>query len=294
MIIPLNTSINASKLDPDALSFIEEAGITDSFSIRALNDLCKDLKRENIWNSLYYAFPMVFTGVTASMLLDLKNRVSLIEVLPSTGSTAGITYSSDGIQYNGGVYHVFPELTLNPTPLSDTPTGHISIYNRTNHVTAGLTVSTGHGNYEGFNGNKFSIEFNSYGVSGSIWNASYSMIGFTVSNTTGFYLFSTVNDNSGYTASVENPYFFYMNRNSQLLGTSFSYKNNQRWGSSVVIGALSSGYDIPILRSFDQISWYSCGVGYSNSPKGSNIDYEKSQVFYDIIQKFQRALGREV
>lgn len=294
MIIPLNSAINSSLLDPDALAFIKEAEITDSFAIRALNVLCKDLKREGIWDSLYYAFPMVFTGITASMLLDLKNRVSLIEILPLTGSTAGVTYSSNGFQYNGGVYHALSEITLNPSPLSDTPPGHISIYNRTNHVTAGLTVSTGHGYYESSNGNKFSIEFSTTGVSGSIWNATYSTIGFTVSNTTGFYIFSNTYDNLGYTASSVKPYQFYLSRNGEITGTSYSYKNSQRWGSGVVIGSLSKGYGFPLSRSFDQICWYSCGVGFQGSSRGTHIDSSKAEVFYNIVQNFQKALGREV
>jgi hypothetical protein len=294
MIIPLNSAVNSSLLDPDALSFIKEANITDSFAIRALNVLCKDLKREGIWDSLYYAFPMIFTGTTASMLLDIKNRVSLVEVLPLTGSTAGVTYSSNGFQYNGGVYHALSEITLNPSPLSDTPPGHISIYNRTNHSLVGLTVSTGHGYYESLNGNKFSIEFSATGVSGSIWNATYSTIGNTVSNTTGFYIFSNVNDNFGLTASPTYPYEFYLSRNGEILGTSFSYKNSQRWGAGVVIGSLSQGYGFPLSRSFDQICWYSCGVGYAGNSKGSYIDSNKSEVFYNIVQNFQKALGREV
>lgn len=294
MIIPLNTAINASKLDSDALAFIREAQITDSFTIRALNALCKDLKREDIWDSLYYAFPMIFTGITSSMLLDLKSRISLVDVIPETGSTAGVTYSSNGIQYNGGSYHALSEATLNPSPLSDTPPGHISIYNRTNHVTTGLTVSTGHGFYEGPNSNKFSIEFSTTGVSGSIWNATFSSIGFTVSNTTGFYIFSNSFDNYGFTASVTYPYQFYLSRNGEVIGTSFSYKNSQKWGSSVVIGSLSQGYGSPILRSYDQICWYSCGVGFEGSTKGKHINIDKSEIFYNIIQKFQKALGREV
>lgn len=294
MIIPLNSAINSSRLDSDALAFIKQAQITDSFAIRALNVLCKDLKREGIWDSLYYAFPMVFTGITASMLLDLKNRVSLIEILPLTGSTAGVTYSSNGVQYNGGSYHALSDVTLNPTPLSNTPPGHISIYNRTNHVTAGLTVSTGHGYYEGPNSNKFSIEFSTNGVSGSIWNATFSTIGFTVSNSSGFYIYSNTNNNSGFTASSNYPYEFYLSRNGEVIGTSFSYRNFQKWGSVVVIGSLSQGYGNPISRSYDQICWYSCGVGFQGSSRGTHIDSSKAEVFYNIVQNFQKALGREV
>lgn len=294
MIIPLNTAISASQLDNDALAFIEEASITDSFTIRALNELCRDLKREGIWDSLYVAFPMIFTGVTASQLIDLKTRTQLEIVTPSSGSTASPTYSSDGIKYNGGQYHLWVDGFFNPSPFSDTPPSHIAIYSRTNHLSEGITQST-HGYYEFSNGNHQLISFSTSSVVASLWNSTYSVATFSNTNSTGFYIFSNSDNNSGFTASSQYPYQFYMSRNGQVIGTSSSTKNKQANGSRVVVGGFSWAYGELFDRAYDQICWYSCGAGFSGSnSQGGFIPESKQEIFYNIIQKFQTYLGREV
>jgi hypothetical protein len=293
MIIPLNNAINASRLDSDALEFIKNSSITDSTQIRALNELCKDLKREGFWDLLLVAFPMIWAGSTASILRDLKSGSLLETFTPTSGSTASPTYSTNGIQYNGGQWHA-TDFIFTPNPLIDTPPGHISIYSRTNYFTAGITASGGHGYVEFPSANKQSIEFSQTGILASLWQEDYGSINFGVTATSGFFLFSNVDDNSGNFASSVNPYIFYMSRNGQILGTGSTTKNFQNFGSRVVIGSVMDMGEQPYKRSYEEISWFSCGAGFSNGEYGGQIDIEKSEIFNGIIQKFQTSLGRQV
>lgn len=294
MIIPLNISLNASVLDPDALAFIEEAGVSDSITIRALNTLCRALKTYDIWDSLYVAFPMIFTGVTSSQLLDLKTRTYLSVINPLTGSVVSPTYSYSGIKYNGGQYHALDGNSFNTGIYSATPPGHISIYNRTNHLSLGLTQSSGHGFRDVLNNREQSINFSTVSVSGTLWAASNSTSIFGNTNSSGFFLFSNIDNNFGYTASETTAYNFYLSRNGVALGASSSTNNFQGFFSSVAIGAVSYGNGYVISRSFDEICWYSCGAGFVDEGLGSYIDFSRQEIFYQIIQDFQTSLSRQV
>ncbi len=293
MIIPLNNTISASILDYDAREFISACGITNSQVKRNINDCFKELKGEDIWDRIFYGFAMINAGTTQSMLIDIKTRQPLSILTPLVGASASPTYSATGIQYNGGEFHGVNTLPFSYLITSDSAPGHISIYNRTNYNFLGLTAISKHGYKEGLGGYEQSISFSPTGVSASLWNAAGPM-SFTLSNTSGFFLFSNVNDNNGLTASPTNPYRFYLSRNGQIIGSQSSTKNFQNFGSNIYIGAFGDNDFAPTVRSIDEICWYSIGSGFGeSSPSGRQIDIDKQERFFEIIQKLQTSLSRE-
>jgi hypothetical protein len=292
MIIPLNNGISNSILDFDAREFIDICGITNSQIKRGVNDCFKELKGSGIWDSIYYGFTMINSGTTQSMLIDIKSRQPLSVFIPISGPTASPTYSNDGIQYNNGEFHGFTTSPFINIINNEAAPGHISILNRTDYTLLGLTATSKHGYQEILGGYEQSISFSQNFVSASLWNVSGPMA-FTVSNTSGFFIFSNVDDNLGRTASVTNPYRFYLSRNGQVLGTQSSNRNYHTFGSNIFIGAFSDNISLPIQRSIDQISWYSIGSGFgTNSTSGRQIDIDKQERFYRIIQKLQNSLNR--
>lgn len=294
MIIPLANSISNSILDYDARQFINVCGITNSVTIRAINDCFKKFKSEDIWNRIYYGFAMVSTGGSASMLVDIKSRQSINLYTPNSGITASATFSSTGVQFNRGQFLATSDYVFDFIINSDAAPGHISIYNRTNYSSLGITGSSKHGFRESFGGYEQSITFTSGTVSGSLWNKLGPM-GFSSSSTSGFFLFSNINDNNGLFANGSNPYVFYMSRNGQILGTQSSETNSHKFGSRIMIGAFGDNFVNPESRSVDEISWYSIGSGFGeNSPSGRQIDIGKQENFFQIVKNLQIALNRAV
>ncbi len=293
MIIPLGNAIASSRIDRDASEFIRVAQITNETQIRAINELCRDLKREGLWTSFNRAFPFVYNGTTASMLVCLKTRQSL---LISTSSTPNsITFSNTGVQF-GYTSSLIDNSFYQPVTFSDlTSGGHISIYSRTSNNPQNNQSHTSTNTFGQVLGIEFTNSQNEserkvrasfFGTtisrSGSILNE----FSFTSSDNSGFYVYSNQNM-TGNTASVINPWIFYMSRNEQLLGTASSFRNwhslnlKPRLGSNGLSG-----------QSLQEICWWSFGGG---SPDyGSSIDLNKQQVFYQIIQKFQTRLNRQV
>ena len=292
MITTLNNSISASVLDSDATDFIITCGITQSIPIRAINDCFRELKAADIWDCIYYGFAMIYAGTTQSMLVDIKSRTILTVSTSSTGSIDAPTYSNTGIQYNGGEFHSLSGYPFNFILSSNSAPGHISIYNRTDYNSLGLTATSKHGFLE-FGGKEHSISFSPSGVSASLWNESGPM-SFTLSNTSGFFVFSNIDGNSGFTASVTNPYRFYLSRNGEIIGSQSSTRNYHTLGSNLLIGAFGSSITSTTVRSIDEICWYSIGSGFGlDSPSGRQIDINKQEIFFQIIQKLQKSLNRE-
>ena len=212
---------------------------------------------------------------------------------PAIGVTSSPTYSSSGIKYNSGEFNITSTAPFTYLINQDSAPGHISIYNRTNYAFSGLTGTSKHGFLESF-GREQSISFSPNGISASLWNNNGPM-SFTSSSTSGFFIFSNVDDNGGVTASTTNPYRFYLSRNGQILGSQSSTKNFHTFGSSVVLGAFGDDLGDPSIRSYDEISWYSIGSGFGeNSPSGRQIDITKQEKFFQIIYNLQIALNREI
>ena len=292
MIIPLNNSISASVIDYDAREFINACGITQSEAIRGLNDCFRELKSSDLWSRIYYGFAMIWAGTSQSMLVDIKSRQSLTTLIPTSGATSSPTFSSTGIQYNGGEYHAILGSPLSAYINTDSRPAHISIYNRTDYISLGLTSVSKHGALEAFSPYEQSISFGPNGVSASLWNSTGPM-SFTLSNTSGFFIFSNVDDNNGQVASILNPYSFYLSRNGQIIGSQSSVQNFHSFGSNICIGAYGDNILLPSVRSIDEICWYSIGEGIGQNPTtGRHIDINQQERFYQIVQKLQTILNR--
>jgi hypothetical protein len=292
MIIPLNNSISASVIDYDAREFVNVCGITQSSEIRGINDCFRELKSADLWDRIFYGFAMVWAGTSQSMLIDIKSRQSLSTVTPTSGLSSSATFSSTGIKYNGGEYHAILGSPLSSYINTDSRPGHISIYNRTDYISLGLTAISKHGHLEPFTNYEQSISFSNNGVSASLWNGNGPM-SFTVSNTSGFFVFSNVDDNNEQVASLLSPYTFYLSRNGQIIGSQSSIFNYHAYGSNICIGAFSDNIIQPSVRSIDEICWYSIGEGLGeNSTTGRHIDIYQQERFYEIIQKLQTILNR--
>lgn len=292
MIIPLNNSINTSILDYDAREFTRVCGITQSDIIRVINECFKELKNNDLWNSIFYGFAMIYAGSSQSMLVDIKSRQSLVTITPTTGSFLSPTFSNNGIQYNGGVYHAILGTPLSQYPFTKARPAHISIYNRTDYISLGLTVSSKHGHLESFGGMEQSFSFTPTGVSASLWHST-GPVGFTLSNNSGFFIYSNVDNNNNSVSDLSNPYEYYLSRNGQIVGTFSHSSNTHEYGSNICIGAFGDNIFSPSLRSFDEITWYSIGEGAdSSSTTGRHIDMIKQEKYFQIVEKLQTILNR--
>lgn len=308
MIIPLGNAIAGSMIDRDASEFIRVAQITDGTQIRAINELCKDLKREGLWSSFNRAYPFVYNGTTASMLVCLKTRESLL--IGTSSTPTSITFSNTGVQFGltssliqSGVF------SYNPVIGTDlTRGGHISIYSRTSN---NPTNNQSHSSQQN-SGQILGIEFTNstnpserkvrasfFGTtfsgnpaSNNVNNAVMHEFTFTSTDNSGFYVYSNQNQ-VGSSASVTNPWIFYMSRNDQVIGTASSLRNWNGLGVNARLGFKFSPYDSITGQSLQEICWWSFGGG-TNFEYGSSIDLSKQQVFYQIIQKFQTRLNRQV
>lgn len=297
MIIPIINGIANSGLDNDAEEFVRVAKITDQTQIRAINDLCKDLKREGFWDTMYRAFPFVWNGTTASMLVDLKNRI----IATYSATPNGITFSSTGVKFQDGIFQLSSEC-WSPFFYSNTTPGHISMYAR--DALSQYQVQF-HGYIDIFSntGAAIGIQGNS-DFYGTLWSTSgYGAFTFSGSST-GLFLYSNVDNEGGMPASVTDPYIFYASKNGQILGTHSATTCFTYIGVTPTLGGYVQGGS-PQLQSTQEICWWSFGMGDTevlepgatiNGPGyfGRQIDMDKQHIFYEIIQKFQTKLGRQV
>ena len=325
MIVPLNNGITTSILDRDAREFIRVAGISDETQIRAINELCKDLKRENFWSSFWRCYPFVFSGITASMLVCLKTRESLLLTYPNGVSSVttpnSLTFSNTGVQFG---YTSSIAIPISILPITEVYRGgHISIYNR---AATNLPFKQSHGGNGNLGIQRFTGTFLTFGTAsggvgnifGSFYNASvwnvpgnpYSSINangvpgnprynsFTYSgDNTGLFIYSNTNIEAG-TASLNSPFTFYMTKNQTVLGITTSPRNYAGQGAPPRLGgyldyAYASPYN-PTNQSLQEICWWSIGGGLSDGSVGGPIPLSQQPSFYNIIQKFQTTLGRAV
>jgi hypothetical protein len=338
MITFTNNGINTSILDYHARQFIDAAKLTDEIQIRALHELCKDLKRDGIWDKLRIIYPFVYNSAfTASVLYDLKGVYNLT-IGNATSPTASI-FSSNGVKFNGGQTlqsGVINELKASNfgnigQPLESgrgipyAPPGHISIYNRFNSY--GSTNSTYDPKNSGYNtvstlpgSGQFAYSFGTNSVKFGFaninpfnfieaasknvpffGNSEVSWSSYTAStDTSGFWIYSAISG-LGYSASIVSPQMYNLVQNGQFVDQ-FPIKHQYTSNSPyLVFGGYVNSLGHYVRPSYDEICWYS--IGWSNG-RGSTsspfygdeniIQSTEYLSFYQIVQKFQTALGRQV
>ena len=310
MIIPLNNGITTSILDPDARDFIRLTQVTDEIQIRAVNELCIDLKREGFWNRIYRLYPFVYTGSNASMLIELKMRKNNLAI-----NFSSFTFSNMGVEFG-----LSSSLTQNNLPFwtvsggISSPDvysgGHMAIYN--NKVTS--TSSTQYHMHYQTGGVASHVGFkfisSTKTVQANMFNREYTFASFTYSgDDTGLFLYSNDKDygqnSGGVSASTTNPWTFYLSKNGQVLGTySATYSRVPYPAMKFTLGR-ESGQNIIVnsYQSYQRICWLSFGsgdfyqTGTNNEQQGfqgKQINIGDQEKFYQIVQKFQTALGRQV
>jgi hypothetical protein len=116
--------------DPDALAFITATGITETTQKNAINQLVLDFKNYSLWSKMNAIYPFI-GGNPTSPRYNLKAPTTNTSDFYLT-PVGGITYSSQGVTFNGTTGYYNTNLTPSSTlTLNDT---HFSVYNNTDVV----------------------------------------------------------------------------------------------------------------------------------------------------------------
>lgn len=115
--------------DPDALSFITAASITDATQQGAVNQLVLDLKAASIWSKMKAVYPFV-GGSASSHKWNLKDPRDLDAAFRLSFS-GGWTHSANGADPNGT--NAYADTFFNPSTWTNE---HLSFYSGENTATA--------------------------------------------------------------------------------------------------------------------------------------------------------------
>lgn len=128
--------IASSQFDPDAITFLTTAGVTDTTQRYAINTLVRSLKDANLWAKIDICYPFV-GGTSTSHKFNLKNPVDSNNAFRLTFS-GGITHDSNGMRGNGT--NAYANTQFNPASVGSTQwdlnNGHFSTYLTATDVSA--------------------------------------------------------------------------------------------------------------------------------------------------------------
>jgi hypothetical protein len=243
-----------STVDPDAEAFFTATGITDPTQQGAVNTLVIDLKNAGLWNKMVVIYPFV-GGTATTHKYNLKDPQDTNEAYRLTFN-AGTTHNENGVVPNGTA-----ETYLNATTLTTNDT-HMSIYNRVNDATEAEDIAAQAGDRMLYHlkfsdGNHYSDCYNAIAGQGRI------VVGGDV-NIAAFFIQSRIANNSHKTY-----------RNGVVIGTSTG----------------TSGGSLPNANfQLFRISTRPC----SFVSIGSGLTDQQAEDFYNIVQDYQTALGREL
>ena len=257
---------SSPSFDTDAQSFITAASITATTQQNAVNDLVLDLKVANLWTKMKALYPMV-GGTASSHKFNLKDPRDL-DAAFRLNFVGGWTHSSTGALPNGT--DGYANTNFNPTTNSLTATNkHVSFYSRTNN--------NGTGNFFGTLNTTYGPIARQSGMMYLDWptQASCGMAAsgrLTISNTSSNAM-------------------FVFNATSTAVKV---FKNNSPLGT----GPASSG-TIPNQNILLSFGYTSCTNRFDNRETafasiGDGLTDLESNLFYQIVEKFQYALGRNV
>lgn len=251
----IDTSVPSFVYDADALKFINSSGIIDSTQKQAINTLVKQLKDSSLWTTFMAIYPMV-GGTAASTQWNLKDPEN---------SDAAFRLTFNGAPASAGTGVLFPTIAdYADTHLSDSMLTYndnsISYYSETQNTVSGYDM----GCYDGAKPyNEVAIYHEN---DASVWFGYYDF-GPKPANTKGLFTFSATA--SGITR-YENGAIKNSSNNPPVAG--------------------STGY--PILLGM--VAGASSGGQRecSFAAIGSGLTATQALTFYNIVQNFERLLGR--
>jgi hypothetical protein len=254
--------------DPDATLFIQVSEITGSTQRGAIVDLVKDLKSNGLWSKMKAIYPFV-GGTATTHRFNLKDPRDVNAAFRLTFS-GGWTHSSNGIDPNGS--NAYADTFLVPSTQLTYTDSHGSVYIRED--VSGAIRQIEYGSYVGSPNRLFGI-YSRYlnNTDADIGDFNTSRI--TVSNT----------DSRGY-------YIVRRNSNSNLR----LYKNGTTAGTNTnndTSGLPTNSIYLSAVVVTGTIQQYSPRqIAFATF--GQAITDTDATNLYNIVQRFQTSLGRQV
>lgn len=264
----INSYIYGVAYDPDAQAFITASGISGT-EATAINTLVLDLKNASLWNKMKCIYP--FVGNTASsQKFNLKDARNL-DIAFRLAFGGGGTFSANG--YLGNGTNAFANTFFNTSTQFASNNACISIYNRTNNATGSGVL---------------------YGNSDNL--TTYLPLTQFYPNVSG----NTLSDmqDSNYRISVANSDRRGMYISTRSASNNFKlFKNNALFGSNTGTQPQTSFANSNL--TINAFNYNGAAANYLASEiaffsMSTSLTDLESQLFYQITEKFQVALGRNV
>lgn len=264
MIINPYLVVPGVSYDPDAQAFITATSISGS-DANAINELVLDLKGANIWTKFNALYPIIGTTATQQKF-NLKNPADTNAAYRLTFA-GGWTHSSNGALPNGTNAYADTSFITN---LLTANSNHLGLYVRTNQVANAVPI----GSYTNTPTNK--------------------LFQLNISTGTGTYYYSGDTTTEVTTSIADSKGFF--------VGTRTAINNRKifRNGSSIASQTTSVSTDYNNISNFigarnfngTANSYTSQQIAFASI--GSGLNDTESQLFYQIVEKYQVALGRNI
>jgi hypothetical protein len=268
-------AVSSSSFDSDAQTFITIASLTDTTQTNAVNDLVLDLKAAGLWTKISTLYPMV-GGNATSHKFNLKDPRDL-DAAYRLEFNGGWTHSASGATPNGTDAYAKTFISSSEIGLN---TGHVSYYSRTNNSNPS-TIMAEMGALKSVPDSYTGLNIGASNLQYFRWNNGTTTPSVSTSNTLGLYVASRT------TNTTMKAY-----KNGDVVaGFSTTAPSNATTTIKMYLGATNNvgnslATNVPSYYSNRQCAFASIGSGFTT-------DVE-SQVFYQIVEKFQVALGRSV
>lgn len=252
-----NLQSNLGRPDPNAVSFLTAANITDVTQSLAINTLVSDLKSYGIWDKMKVLYPFVGQpNVSSSFEFNLKNPNTFRGVF-----NGGWTFASTGIRGNGSTGYMSTGFI--PSDNYSVLDSHVSFYTTTN--AAGGFDMGGDDYPKQFS---FSAKFTN--------NLAYVRFGNNQTTT-------AITDSNGYFVITQNSSLGlrgFRNRSSYITGTYYSDISTR----TVNIGCTDEGGTRKYFSNRE----------YTFASIGDGLTDTEAANLYTAVQRFQTTLGRQV
>lgn len=257
----LQTTVTGPTYDPDAQLFFNAqtgAGVTlTTTQMNAVNQWVVDSKAANIWTKFKAIYPVV-GGTATSHKFNLKNPLDTNAAYRLVFS-GGWTHTSTGMLPNGT--NAYADTFLTPNAIINN--NHLSYYIRTDVNLTQVDIGTTNG-------------ANNLDIESRIANICYSnssngaLLSYANTSSLGFYI------NSRLSASSFKAYKNELLKATSATGTTSSMPFN------IYLGARNG---VPLYYSSKQCAFSTIGDGLTDL---------ESQLFYQITEKYQVALSRNI